>query len=89
MGPSGCGKTSLVRTVVANCGAALVVPDFSREFILTNDISNDGAGAVLSQDHIGKDVPIAYASCSFNKAVRNYSTVEKELAAIVWGIKHF
>lgn len=24
MGPSGCGKTSLVRRVVANCGAALV-----------------------------------------------------------------
>ena len=28
-------------------------------------------------------------SCSFNKAKINYSTVEKELAAIVWGIKHF
>lgn len=25
MGPSGCGKTSLVRRVVANCEAALVV----------------------------------------------------------------
>jgi len=25
VGPSGCGKTSLVRRVVANCGAALVV----------------------------------------------------------------
>jgi hypothetical protein len=34
-------------------------------------------------------LPIALASCSFNKAERNYSTVEKELASIVWGIKHF
>ena len=67
----------------------LQYPDFSREFILTTDTSNDGAGAVLSQGQIGKDLPIAYASRSFNKAERNYSTVEKELAAILWGINHF
>jgi len=67
----------------------LQYPDFSREFILITDASNDGAGAVLSQGQIGKDLPIAYMSRSFNKAERNYSTVEKELAAIVWGIKHF
>ena len=59
--------------------------NFSREFILTTDASNDGAEAVLSQGQIGKDLPIAYASRSFNKAERNYSRVEKELAAIVWG----
>jgi len=67
----------------------LQYPDFSREFILTTDASNDGAGVVLSQGQIGKDLPIAYASRSFNKAERNYSTVEKELAAILWGINHF
>ena len=67
----------------------LQYPDVSREFILTTDASNDGAGAVLSQGQIGKDLPIAYASHSFNKAERNYSTVEKELAAIVWGTKTF
>jgi len=67
----------------------LQYPDFSREFILTTDASNDGAGAVLSQGQIGKDLPIAYASRSFNKAGKNYSTVEKVLAAIVWEVKHF
>jgi hypothetical protein len=67
----------------------LQYPDFSREFILTTDASNEGTGAVLSQGEVGKDLPIPYASCSFNKAEKNYSMVEKELAAIVWGIKHF
>jgi len=63
--------------------------DFSRECILTTDASNDSAGAVMSQGQIGKDLPIAYASRRFNTAEKNYSTVERESAAIVWGIKHF
>jgi len=67
----------------------LQYPDFSREFILTTDILNDGAGAVLSRGQIGKVLPTAYASRSFNKAEKNNSTGEKELAAIVWGVKHF
>ena len=67
----------------------LQYPDFSKEFILTTDASNEGTGAVLSQGPIGKDLPIGYASIRFNKAEQNYSTLEKELAAIVWGIKHF
>jgi hypothetical protein len=67
----------------------LQYPDFAREFILTTDASNEGIGAVLSQGQIGKDLPIAYASRNLNKAEKNYSTSEKELLAIVWGIKHF
>ena len=63
--------------------------DFSMDFILVTDAPNDGAGEVLSQGQVGKVLPIAYASRSFNKAEKNYSTVEKELAAIMWGIKHF
>jgi hypothetical protein len=67
----------------------LQYPDFSKEFILTTDASSDGAGAILSQGPIGADLPIAYASRKFNKAEKNYSTVEKELAAIVWGVKYY
>jgi hypothetical protein len=67
----------------------LQYPDFTREFTLTTDASNEGIGAVLSQGQIGKDLPIAYASRNLNKAEKNYSTSEKELLAIVWGIKHF
>ena len=48
----------------------LQYPDFSREFILTTDGSNEGAGAVLSQGQIGKDLLIAYASRKFKKSER-------------------
>ena len=53
---------------------------------MTTDASNEEAGAVLSQGPMRKDLPIAYASRRFNRAEQNYSTVEKELAAIVWGL---
>jgi hypothetical protein len=64
-------------------------PDFSRKFVLTTDASGKGVGAVLSQGEIGKDLPIAFASRSLNKAEKNYSTTEKELLAIVWGVRYF
>jgi hypothetical protein len=62
----------------------LQYPDFSQEFILTTDASNEYAGAVLSQGDVGNDLPIAYVSRSFNKAEKKYSIVEKELAAMDW-----
>lgn len=64
-------------------------PDFSREFNLTTDASNFAIGAVLSQGPIGSDKPIAYASRTLNDSETNYSTIEKELLAIVWGTKYF
>ena len=67
----------------------LQYPDFTKEFILTTDASNTGLGAVLSQGLLGKDLPIAYASRSLNKAETNYTTSEKELLAIAWATKYF
>jgi hypothetical protein len=61
----------------------LQYPDFTREFVLTTDVSNEGLGAILSQEEIGKDLPIAYTSRNLNKAEQNYSTSEKELLAVV------
>lgn len=44
---------------------------------------------VLSQERIGSDLPIAYASRTLNVHEQNYSTIEKELLAIVWSVRYF
>lgn len=67
----------------------LQYPDFSKEFILTTDASNVAIGAVLSQGTIPSDKPVAYASRTLNETETRYSTIEKELLAIVWACKHF
>lgn len=67
----------------------LQYPDFNQTFNLTCDASNYAIGCVLSQGPIGKDLPIAFASRTLNKAEINYNTTEKELSSIVWGIKVF
>ena len=56
---------------------------------MTTDPSNQGLGTVLSQGHVGKDLPVAYASRSLNRADLHYTTSEKELLAIVWSTKYF
>ena len=67
----------------------LQYPDFTKPFVLTCDASGFAVGAILSQGKIGHDKPIAFASRTLNKAEQNYSTIEKELTAIVWACKHF
>lgn len=66
----------------------LQYPDFSstNQFIVQTDASGYAIGAILSN---ADSRPVAYASRSLNKAERNYPTIEKELLAIVWAVKHF
>jgi len=42
--------------------------DFSRQFLITTDASDYAIGAVLSQEPVGQDRPIAYANRILNKA---------------------
>lgn len=67
----------------------LQYPDFTKEFLVTTDASNFAIGAILSQGSIGKDLPICFASRTLNHAESNYSTIERELLAIVWAVNHF
>lgn len=64
-------------------------PDFTKEFMLRTDASNDAMGAVLSQGEITLDHAVGYWSAKFNDAQKNYSTIEKEFLAIVRAIEFF
>lgn len=62
----------------------LQYPDFSKPFNLTTDASNVSIAGILSQGPVGSDKPVAYISRTLNDSEKNYSTIEKELLAIVW-----
>lgn len=70
-------------------GPILQYPDFDRPFILTTDASDVALGAVLSQGTVGSDKPVAYASRTLSDTETRYSTIEKELLAIIWAVKYF
>ena len=70
----------------------LTFPDYSESaalFELFVDASATGAGACLCQEQSGERKVIVYDSHSFSGAQRAYSTIERELAAIRWGVKAF
>lgn len=73
-----------IKTMLCN-PVILAYPNFDEQFTLTVDASKQGCGAVLSQN----DNPIAFASKSFTRAESNKATIEQELIAICWSIKHF
>ena len=53
------------------------------------DASGYGAGACLMQLQNGSHRPIAYASIAFSAAERNYSTIDRELSALRFGVRNF
>ena len=70
-------------------GPVCSLPDFDRLFVLQTDASEGGVGAILCQDQGSGLQPITCASKKLSKAERNYSTIEKECLAIVWGVQKF
>ena len=63
----------------------LAYPDWNKPFVIHSDASDHQLGAILSQD--GK--PLSFFSRKLTAPQKNYTVTEKELLAIVEGLKHF
>ena len=67
----------------------LTSPDWSLPFELMCDASDFALGAVLGKRKGNRSHPIYYASKSLNDAQKNYTTIEKELLAVVITVDKF
>jgi hypothetical protein len=67
----------------------LQYPDFTKPFIIHTDASKIGCGASLSQQYGTDELPVSYFSKNFSKGESNKTTIEQELLAIYFAIKHF
>ena len=67
----------------------LVLTHFTpdRPLVLSCDASAYGLGALLSHNGPGGERPIAFASQTLADSEQKYSPIEKEVLALVWGIK--
>ena len=71
-------------------GQVLTHFDDTLPLILTCDASPYGVGAVLSHRMPnGEERPVGFASRTLSKAEKNYSHLDKEALAIIYGVKKF
>ncbi|GBM44268.1 Retrovirus-related Pol polyprotein from transposon 297, partial [Araneus ventricosus] len=84
-----CEKSFNILKQALSSSPILTYPRTDKDFILDTDASNEGIGAVLSQNTGNEERVIAYFSKSLGKPERNYCVTRKELLAIVKSIEHF
>ena len=78
-----CLKAALVSAPIIQS------PDWSLPFELMCDASDYAVGAVLGQRRDKNPTVVYYASKTLNDAQRNYTTTEKEMLAVVFGLEKF
>jgi hypothetical protein len=67
----------------------LALPIDAGEYVVDCDASGAAAGSVLSQWQKGELRVIAYASRTFRGAEKRYTTNQRELSAVIFGLKQF
>nr|GEV87448.1 reverse transcriptase domain-containing protein [Tanacetum cinerariifolium] len=67
----------------------LIAPDWDLPFELMYDASDFGIGVVLGQRQEKHFSPIHYASKTMTEAESNYTTMEKEMLAVVYAFEKF
>ena len=67
----------------------LVMPDDNGEYILDTDASDQACGCVLQMTLNGVTRVVGYGSRVFSSAESRYCVTRKELAAVIYGLKHF
>ena len=67
----------------------LKLPELSKPFVLRTDASIGGVGGVLLQYYDDVPHPVAFASKKLSDCQKKYSTVERELLAIIFSVSKF
>ena len=80
-----CQTAFVVMKKIMAQDVLLMYPEYGNRFDVHTDGCNYQIGAVISQN--GK--PVAYFSRKFNQAQYRYTTIEKELLAIVETLKTY
>ncbi|XP_046854150.1 uncharacterized protein K02A2.6-like [Xenia sp. Carnegie-2017] len=85
-----CQKSFETLKVLLETAPVLTHYDPKKPVRLATDASSCGIGAVLSNvSDEGEEQPIAYASRTLSSSEQNYSMIEKEALAIIFGLKKF
>ena len=90
-----CGWTEECDSAFQSCkemltsDAVLVHYDSTKPIRLACDASSYGLGAVLSHVFDDGEHPVAFALRTLSKAEQNYSQIEKEALALIFGVKKF
>ena len=61
-------------------------PDPSKLYIVYKDTSDEARGAQLSQEHDGKELPVAFLSHTFTDTQLKWSTTEQENYGIYYAV---